>query len=221
MRRPLLLSAALLAALPSSALAATVAVPIDVGVGPVAYTLTGPVADDQAWHFGLKLALAAVLDRETIKRNERRIPPRYRKLAQGVDEARISPSVLIPDAILLSPKVRHTGIYGATWRPFGVGMPLTKGPVRLSVGAGLLLTYAFLHSDRLPSTHFLRPGVDIGAQVEIAFSRAFLTSFGWSSGFYIPQALGEFGLAPTREAMWHFGHAFLRFHVRFPYRARL
>jgi len=207
---------AFLAALPASA--AKLTVPVDVGVGPAFYWIQGPVADDQPVHFGLKLSIAAVIDQETIRKNQRRIPAQYRKLAKSMDEVRYSPSLLIPDALIISPKIKNTGLYGITWRPVGLSVPLTKGAARLRLSSGLLLPYAFLHSATLPTTHFVRPGLDLLADLEIAVTKSFLVSFGWSSGLYIPQKLGGFGFTTKLdETMWHLGQGFLMFHVRFPY----
>lgn len=207
---------------PAASAAARLEVPVDLGVGPAAYLITGPVFDDQPVHFGLKISLAAVIDRQTIERNKNRIPKQYRKLAAGVDEVRITPSVLIPDALILSPKVRGTGLWGVTWRPVGVGVPLARGRLSLRLDAGLLLTYAFLHSDALPNTHFLRPGVDLGAHAQVAVTKSFLVSLGWSSGLYVPQKLGAFvQAAPLDQTMWHLGQAWLKLHFRFPYQVSL
>jgi hypothetical protein len=208
--------------IPSVASAAKVTVPIDVGIGPALYHISGPVARDQPLHYGLKLSLQAVIDRDTIRRNERRIPAKYRKLARNVQEVRFSPSVLIPDSLIISPKLRNTGLYGVTWRPLGLSLPLTSGTFRLTASAGLLLTYAYLDSDTLPDTHFLRPGVDLGLRAEVALSRSFLVSFGWSSGLYIPEKLGEVAaFEPLDETMWHLGQAFLQLHFRFPFEAKI
>ncbi len=194
-----------------------VEVPVDVGIGPAAYLITGPVFEDQPVHFGLKIDVAGVIDQDWIRRNQRRIPKQHRGVSKNVKEARISPSIFIPDALIISPKIRNTGLYGVTWRPLSLSQSLGADAAKLSVGAGLLLTYAFLHSDVLPTTHFLRPGVDLKAEVEFALSKRFLVSFGWASGFYIPQRVGSFGVGPLSESMWHFGQAFLQFHFRFPY----
>jgi hypothetical protein len=198
-----------------------VTVPLDVGVGPAAYFISGPVYRDQPLHLGLKISLQAVLDRDWLRRNRALIPRSYRQRALQVEEIRISPSLLIPDAIILSPKVRNTGLYGVTWRPLGVALPLTSGRVALGLEAGLLLTYAYLDSDTLPDTHFLRPGLDLGARVEVEVTRSFLVSAGWSSGVYIPQELGSFGVGELDQSMFHLGQAFLQLHVRFPYTTRL
>lgn len=211
-------AAFLLLGVSERALAESVTVPVDVGVGPAAYFISGPVFRDQPVHFGLKLSVLAIIDQETIRKNRNRIPERYRKLAAGITEARVSPSFLIPDALIISPKFRRTGIYGATWRPISLSVPLVERPFRLDLNAGPLLTYAFLHSDVFPTTHFLRPGLDLKAELELPVSQAFLVSLGWASGFYIPQALGSWtAVGPFDRALWHFGQAFLKLHFRFPY----
>lgn len=217
----------------SAARAEAITVPADVGIGPAGYLISGRVADDQPLHYGLKFSVQAIIDQATIQANKNRIPPRYRNQAAHVSEIRISPSILIPDAFFISPKNQHTGIYGITWRPISLGLTLIQtGALRFTLSTGLLLTYAFLHSDlpELPDTHFLRPGLDIGGEIELAFSRSFLISFGWFSGFYIPQGFGTFGMGPfgdkqtsstLSETMWHFGQGFIKLHFRFPYSANL
>ncbi len=197
-------------------------VPVDVGVGPAALLITGPVFRDQPVHGALKLSIAAVLDKELIRKNQNRIPKQYRSMAKGVEEVRISPSIFIPDELIISPPVRGTGLYGITFRPFSFGVPLLSGPVSFDLGAGLLLTYAFLHSDVLPTTHFLRPGIDLQAELEFKLSKSFLISIGWASGFYVPQKLGTFfDVLPIQDGIWHVGQGFLKFHFRFPYKVTL
>ncbi|GEN06094.1 hypothetical protein SAMN05443572_102793 [Myxococcus fulvus] len=207
---------------PVVAAARNVTVPVDVGVGPAAFLFFGPVFDDQPIHTGLKLSVEAVLDKDWLKKNQRAIPSRYRKYAKSVDEVRISPSIFIPDSLIISPKVRDTGMYGITWKPLGLGLPLTSGPVRLAVGGGVLLTYAYLHSDTLADTHFVRPGAELGVDLELQLSKSFLISLGWESALYVPQELGGLGLPDrVRDGIFHVGQAYLQFHVRFPYSTRL
>jgi hypothetical protein len=212
----------LLALLPAAARAQRrVTVPVDVGVGPAAYFITGPVFRDQPLHLGVKISLQAVLDRQWLRRHQAVIPRGYRRQALQTEELRISPSLLIPDSLILSPKVRNTGLYGVTWRPFGLSLPLASGTFALSLDAGLLLTYAYLTSDTLADTHFLRPGLDLGARAEVKLSESLLVSVGWGSGLYIPQKLGSFGTGPLDQSMFHLGQANLQLHVRFPYTTRL
>ncbi|TVR02120.1 MAG: hypothetical protein EA398_08810 [Deltaproteobacteria bacterium] len=207
-----------------------VTVPVNIGVGPTFYNITGPVARDQPWHFGLRLRVQAVLDQETIRANAGRIPARYRSMAMQLDEARISPFFWLPDALILSPKVDGTSIYGATWRPISVGVPLIGNPVRFRLGAGALLTYAWIDSETLDArtTHFLRPGIDLEADLEIPFARSFLINLGWSSRFYVPQEVGGRidaapGLdgTPMDNAIWHWGMAYVMLNIRFPYTVNL
>ncbi|HZI09248.1 MAG TPA: hypothetical protein VE153_02590 [Myxococcus sp.] len=208
--------------LPAVAAAQRVTVPVDVGVGPAAHAFFGPLFEEQPIHPGLKISVQAVLDREWLRKNERAIPAKYRKRARGLSEIRISPSILIPDTLIISPKLRDTGMYGVTWKPLALGLPLSSGPARLSLGGGLLLTYAYVHSDTLPDTHFARPGAEVGVDLELAFTQSFLVSLGWESAFYVPQELGGLGLPDrVRDGIFHVGQAYVQFHVRFPYATRL
>jgi hypothetical protein len=208
-----------------------VTVPVDVGVGPAGYLVTGRIAADQPLHFGLKLSVQAIIDQATLRRHQDRIPPGLRQQVLRMKEVRFSPSLLIPDALIISPAVAHTGIYGITWRPLSLNVPLVDGAAaRLQLGAGLLLTYAYISSDlpQIPTTHFLRPGIDLGAELELAPGQPVSVSFGWSSGLYLPQELGGFGLGaagqsgvPLEDTIWHVGQVFLKLHLRFPYTTSL
>jgi hypothetical protein len=192
-------------------------VPVDVGVGPAAYVFTGQVFADQPVHFGLKINVDAVIDKEWIRKNQRAIPAKYRGMARNINEVRISPSIFIPHAFFISPKIWNTGLYGVTWRPIALSQSVGQGAVRLRLSAGLLLTYAFLYSDVLPTTHFLRPGADLMAEVEWMMTSSFGVSFGWASGFYVPQGLGTLGFGPFDQSIWHVGQAFVKVHLRFPF----
>lgn len=198
-----------------------VTVPVDVGVGPAAHFITGPMQDDQLAYAGLALSVEAVLNKRTIKKFRKQIPKKYRQAAMSMDEVRVSPSILIPDTLFISPKVDNTGMYGVSWRPIGLGIPLAKEPVRWTLGAGLRLTYAYVHSDTLAASqmHFIRPGLDAATEIEVPLSKSFLVSFGWNSQLYIPQEIGGDVLAVGEldESIWHIGQGFLKLHFRFPY----
>lgn len=220
--------------------AAAVRVPVDVGVGPAAYYFFGPVADDRwPWpHFGLKLNVEAVIDQDFIRANRRLVPPKYAKQAAKITELRISPSIFIPDALIISPPTPMTGgtqAYGATWRPLSLTVPLLghkpagsrkKTGGSLDLEAGLLLTYAYLAGERQPDTHFIRPGLDLCLELEVAATESFLVSLGWASQVYVPQRVGAFDLGPLDETLFqnsifHVGQAFLQLHFRFPYQVKL
>ena len=232
-------AAALLLTMAAPARAAEYVVPVDVGIGPAAYVISGPVAEDRVAHYGVQINLEAVIDKQWIRDNPRAVPRKYRDQVKQVEEIRFSPSIFIPDALFISPaqppaededdppapdeeERTGTGIYGVTWRPIGINLGFGPRYARLRTGAGLLFTYFYLHSDVLDDTHFARPGIDLRAELELAFGRHFLVSGGWSSGFYVPQELGGFGVGedPLEDSIWHVGQAFVQLHVRFPYRYR-
>ena len=112
---------------------------------------------------------------------------------------------------------------GISWSPLSVGLPLLDAGIKANVGVGLQLTYAYLYSDTLLNTHFLRPGLSPGITVEIPITKRFLVSTGWESQVYIPQkvggGIGELG--EISDSIWHIGQAFFKFHYRFPYTVKM
>lgn len=217
----------------------TIEAPINVGVGPAAYFFNpGPVGEDQSPHYGIQISIAAVLDKRAIRKAKRKVPKKYRKLIGRQSEMRIS-HALIPDSLIISPRTQNTGMYGITFRPLALGIPLIRKPVRLHLGTGLRLTYAYIHTEydspttaanaasrplAEGETHFFRPGLDLRADLEIPFSKTFLMSVGWTSAAYIPQQVhgGDFwSLGDEDQRVWHIGQAYLMLHFRFPYKTRL
>ncbi|MEQ1571150.1 MAG: hypothetical protein ABMA64_36305 [Myxococcota bacterium] len=201
-----------------------VEVPIDVGVGPAANLLFGPVRDEQSVLGGIAFSAEAVLDHQLLKKFKKRIPAQYRKQVLGMDEIRIT-HPLVPRTIWISPKVGDATVemYGVQLRPVGLGLPLLDGPVRLDIGVGLIASYFYLNGDALPGpTHFLRPGIDPGIELEVPFSDTYLLSGGWTSQLYLPQPVGgsilEFG--PLDASICHLGQAFVKVHLRFPKRIK-
>lgn len=212
----------LLVCLGRPGVARAVEVPVDFGIGPSAFFLHGPVVRDQLLHTGLKLDLEAVLDRAWLKKNQRVIPQRYRSLSTKVAEVRYAPTVFIPDALLLSPKLFGTGIYGLVFRPLSAGIPFGSEQARFTLSAGLVVTTFFLHSDRLPTTLFLRPGIDVTAALELRPTPKLGVVIGWQSALHVPQRLGHFlDVTPFNETVWHIGQAFLQLRFRTSYDAKL
>lgn len=217
-------------ALPASpAGAAQVTVPVDVGVGPAYYYGPGPLFEGTNGHYGLKISVAAIIDRKTLEQNINKVPKQYRSMIKRTGEIRYGPSIFIPDSLIISPKLDGTGMYGVTWRPIGLNIGLIKEPVRLDLGAGLLLTAAFIHSDTMADspTIFVRPGLDLGLRLEIPFTDNFLMSMGAFAQAYVPQEVGGFGLPDTSkpawldESIWLLPQAFVMLHYRFPYTVNL
>ena len=215
--------------------AAELTVPVDVGVGPAFFHGIWPLFDGAPGgdpilgHFGLKVSLAAIIKQEVIKANLHRVPKRYRRMAARMKQVRYRPSIFIPDALIISPKLNGTGIYGVTWRPIGLSVPLFSRGTTVTVDLGALLTAAYIHSDNMTvdSMFFLRPGIDVGAEVEVPVTDNFLVSFGWNWQAYIPQIVGGGLLETTFESnalggtVWNMAQAFLKLHFRFPYTVNL
>ena len=202
--------------------AAEVEVPLNIGIGPAAYLMTGPVYKDQPVHAGLKLSIAAVVDQATLRQARDRIPARYRSTAARVGEARVG-LIYLPESLIISPKVRNTGMYGATWRPLAAGFSLLRRP-RLSVSAGVLLTYLYMHSETLAAPmHFVRPGLNARVELEVPVSKAFLLGFGWDSQFYVPQRVGGTPLEVDRprRSVWHLGQGFILLNFRVPHTTQM
>ncbi len=198
--------------------------PVDIAVGPAAFLFFGPVFEDQPIHTGLKISVEAVLDKEWLRKHRNLVPQRQRGRLDRMNEVRYAPAVLklIPDSIIISPKYRNTSMYGATWKPLGFGLGLTPSPVRLSLDAGLILTYAYLSSDELENTHFIRPGAQLAADLEFQLSKSFLVSIGWASSLYVPQRLGTVSeTKPLNESIFHVGQAYLLLHFRVPFTTSL
>lgn len=203
-----------------------VTVPVDLGIGPAFHWISGPIQDDHAPHYGIKLSLQAIIDRETIAANKGRIPKKYRGMASKIDELRYTPTIFIPDTIYISPPSEDspTALYGLSFRPIGIALPLIRVP-RLSIGADIDLSYIYIDGEErgLGTTHFLRPGLAIGADLEIPLSKSFLVSFGWVSTVYPPQEVGGeiFALGELEDSIWHIGQAYMKLHFRFPYQVNL
>lgn len=209
-------------------------VTVQLGVGPSLLTfpildlaaggLRGDLFEDQALHTGLRLSLAAIIDRAFVRKNGDLVPQRYRRMFRDGGEVRYVPwqAALVPRTLIVSPKLRHTGMYGASWMPLAVGLSPLRRPVRLTLGLGAVVTYAFIHSDLSalgPVTHFFSLGGELNVRVEWPITRDFRLVLGWASALYLPQALGQppfTGSDDPGRLVYHIGQIFLQVHVRFP-----
>ena len=105
----------------------------------------------------------------------------------------------------------------------GFRQGLLNAGIKARAGLGLQLWYAYLYSDTLADTHFLRPGLAPSAEIEIPMSKTFLVSAGWSSLVTVPQAIGGSiaELGELEESIWHIGQGFIQLHYRFPFTVRM
>ncbi|MCB9739281.1 MAG: hypothetical protein H6747_08430 [Deltaproteobacteria bacterium] len=222
---PLVLTFATSAMLPSRAMAGEITVPVEIAVGPLAMQGPGPLFDGVPLHSGLKIGLAAVLDQALIRKNLHRVPKQYRAMASQMKEVRYRPSIFIPDALWISPNLYGTGMIGVSWRPLGLALPLVDAGVRVNLEAGAVLSYAFIWSDRpsLPTTHFLRPGLDATLRCEIPFTETVRLYVGAGATAYVPQRPGRSVLYlagaenDLSDSIWLLGGAFVQLAVRIPY----
>lgn len=203
-----------------------VTVPVDIGVGPLAVVPNAPIFLDQPAFLGAAISVAAVIDQKLLRQHKNKIPKQYRKQLRGIKTIyyRPLPLLLIPELLIVSPALLNTGMYGAVWRPIGIGLPFELGPTTLVAGARLDLSYIFIHSSTLPSpTHFVRPGINLHLTYQIPVADSLLFSLGWSSDFYLPQPVGRppWEFWPLDDALWHLGGPFIKLHLRFPYSTTL
>ena len=198
--------------------------PVQVGAGPSAHFINGPLRGEQLAHFGGRLSLTGVMLEETMRKHWRCFPDKYRRLLRKPQEVRAKPlaAALIPSELIISPKLHTTAIYGVGWNLLGVGASLlSSDAVKFSLKANLPLKYMYIQSDTVASpTHFLRPGLGGKAELEFKLAPSFLISLGWESQLFVPQRVGGtiLEVGPLNEAIWHIGQAFLQFHIRLPYK---
>ena len=208
-----------------------VVVPIEIAAGPILLLPSPPAFGEQPAHFGLQIEAAAVIDRELIRRHRNQIPSWAKNAVGNVDEVRVRPwwMALVPQTLVISPQLVTTGIYGAIWRPYGVGLTLIDKPeFRVQASADVDVVALLLHSSTLgggsPSaqsfTFVLRPGIRGALCAEYPLSKQLLVSGGWSSDVFVPQALGRppWEVLPLEDSIWHLGGPFVMLHYRFPYR---
>ncbi len=212
----------------------TAQVPVQVGVGPAGFLLGGPSVEEVAWegrafddqpiHTGLRLSLAAVIDADLIEEHPGMVPSQYRNQLQQMGEVRFSPSIvsLIPTSLYLSPPIRNTSIWGATWSLIGAGLAPISDPIRVTASGSAVLSAIYMNSDAMPRDNFffLRPGVELQFDFEIPITDDFLISTGWASKVHLPQAydggileMGDF----DADSLWHIGEFYIQAHFRFPY----
>lgn len=222
------LATILLVAAPRPSQAADIEVPVEVAVGPLALQGPGPLFRGVTLHPGVEVGLAAILDQAFIRRNIKRVPANMRAAAANMKEARIRPSIFIPSSFWLSPNLEGVGLIGVTWRPIGLALPLLDAGVRIRLEAGAVLTYAFIWSDldQLPTTHFLRPGIDLVLRTEVPVTDSVAVHLGLAGSAYVPQRPGRSflyigGAEDLDDSIWAFGRIFLQVAWRFPYRTRI
>jgi hypothetical protein len=223
-RRQLVLSS-LICAFSSNSFAAEV--PINVGVGPSIFIIPDTVARTKIEPFyGLNLKIKAIIDKATIEKNKDKIPAKFRSAVSKTNEVRIG-YLYIPANIILTTgdDAEKPSLFGATWKPISIDLPVKLGSTSLSIGTELILTYALITvgsrvqdgettSFTRSTTHFIRPGLGLSAELEQPLTDQFVLSAGVTSSYYIPQRLK--GADDTRDSLWRMGEARVTLNYRFP-----
>ena len=206
----------------------TVTVPVELAIGPSAFMFSGPIQRAEPFISGINLSLEAIISRELIRQNKKKIPKKYRRYAKNLNEVRLRPFPLplIPTELVLSPS-SNVAVYGASWSILGLSTRL--GPIRLGarLHASLLsirANQALAEEGRPTELFFARPGVRFQASVPIQLSQGLGLAAGWRSALYIPQPLNgsvaELGRFDD-QSLWHIGQLYLSILVRFPYTTRI
>ena len=199
------------------AVAQPVDIPLNIGVGPSVFTFSDALKSEQQYYYGIHLDLAAVIDKEMIKHNQKKIPQKYRSIGNKIGEVQIS-HLLIPSTLILSPRIQENSLFGVLWNPIGINQPIFFGPITLRLGTGVLFSYIYI-SENDRTTHFIRPGIDVRCTLKIKLHERFLLSGGFSTGVFIPQTLGGFGIGG--DGIWNINEAFLLVNYRHPIRMNL
>lgn len=129
---------------------------------------------------------------------------------------------LVPDNLFVSPLGPATGLsaYGVNVRLTSIGTHEIGRFVRFGASIGVVATYLYLETTgvRPTETHFLRPGFDLRADLEVDWGASWFVGIGWSSMFHLPQRLGtsfenENGNTGGAQ-LWHIGQGFVLFSFR-------
>jgi hypothetical protein len=176
-------------------------------------------------YYGARINLEAVIDKALIKKFDRKIPKKYRKMARSLDEVRVRPFPLslVPKTLIISPGDKSS-MYGAGWDLFGLGGGL--GPLKLGVNLQVLYSHITYQdsAQRSQSMNFLRPGAVASLSLPLQITESVGFNIGWRSTFVPPQEIGGDILAlkkSTEGTIWHIGQGYAMITFRIPYTTKL
>lgn len=212
---PALLGALLLA--PRPARAGEVVVALDVAGGPQLILPYGAPEAERALHTGLVFSTRIIVDPKSLREQAEALPWPWKLVALKTKVVRWNPIPYVPDSFIVSPGLGRGSALGLSWRVADVGVALAKQPRFTLSGAGRLTWISFFGGDT-PATHFLRPGIEVRAELEIPLSQVWFLAVGYSSQLYIPQAWGAapWRIGPREDWLWHVGQIYLSGHRRQP-----
>lgn len=208
----------LLACVGGRAMAGEVSAALDVGVGGKALLIYGAPPQVRRVHSGATASARVVVDPKSLRETTDALPWPWSSLAgRKTKKVHWNPVPWLPESIILSPGFGDGSALGMSWRV--AQMQVDTGD-RFKVGftSGARLTWLSFFGGDVPTTHFLRPGIDLGAWVELPLSERWFLDVGYSSQLYVPQAWGSppWEIGPQEDWLWHLGEVSLTFHRRRP-----
>ena len=184
---------------------------ISVGAGYGDYELRDAYTGKNALIHGIPIAISGVIEQETVKKYQEKIPKKFRKAVTSLSEISMSHAA-IPDVLYVHPYDGEKEAYGVTW---DMGMTFGTGFSFLQVGftGALVGTYLYYHDVNLhQSVHFIRPGVRGKIHLEMpVFTKYLLLEAGYSKDLYWGQTF--FG----NHKMDMISGAYGMLHVRIPF----
>ncbi|MDH4275654.1 MAG: hypothetical protein OEW08_11485 [Gammaproteobacteria bacterium] len=184
---------------------------ISVGAGYGDYELRDAYTGKNALIHGIPIAISGVIEQETVKKYQDKIPKKFRKAATSFSEISMSHAA-IPDVLYVHPYDGEKEAYGGTW---GMGMTFGTGFsfLKFGVTGAVVGTYLYYHDVNLrQSVHFIRPGVRGKINLEMpVFTKYLLLEAGYSKDLYWGQTF--FG----NHKMDMITGAYGMLHVRVPF----
>lgn len=200
---------------------------INVGVGPALHLFPGAPLEVRPLLPGLAMEFFAVVPRETIQSNLKRIKSKKtRNMAKGVDEVRFTPLwlQLVPDRLIIAPG-DSLQVYGATFTFFGGGISLiSTRDVKLSLAGRLpTVTYNWFRGPALEKErHTLGFGISPGAKLEWFVNSNFVMEIGYRHNLFLQSQINRLTMIDgERVDLQQQGTIHLLLHKRIPRMVKL
>ncbi|MDH5546753.1 MAG: hypothetical protein OEZ43_14265 [Gammaproteobacteria bacterium] len=198
----------------SSVQADEIPIRANVGFGLTQYNFHNAYDNKSALVYGSELSLQAVIDKDTLKKYERKVPAKFRKAAGKLDEVSVG-HWAIPKSLFIHPNDGQKTAFGATW---GIvpRLQVGLGFLKVGVGAGVIASYMYYHDELSQDTvHFIRPALRGGVNLSIPlFNRYLILEAGSQHDAYIPQTF--FGSKST----WYVSSLYGMVHFRIPIKVK-
>lgn len=163
--------------------------------------------------YGTQLEIWAIVEQETIRKYQNKIPENYRKAVTSLGHAGVSP-IWIPRSLYISPLRENREAYGLTWG-FTPRVSSGIGPLELGVSGGPILTYLHFRDFAFEKpVHYIRPGLrgQVYAKIPL-FTKYLKLEIGGTGDIYIPQRLYASDTAWNIKSVYGLIHFYLPLEV--------